>query len=94
MEVLTNKNVVTRKAHLCHGCAISYPAKTEMKYTTSVDGGEISSAYWCKTCDDVINDTYDYFDLQDGIKFGEVKDNDIAYWKGVHWKYTNEEGMG
>lgn len=87
MDVLTDKQVTTRKAHVCHGCCTSYPAKTEMRYTTSVDEGEIASAYWCKTCDAVISKTYDYFDLQDGLRLGEVKDNDMAYWESVNLDY-------
>lgn len=90
MDVLTDKNVVTRKSHQCHGCGHSYPAKTEMLYTTTVDGGDIASAYWCKTCDEVIAKTYDYHDLQDGISFGEVKDWDIPFWQDVHLKYQHE----
>lgn len=87
MDILTDRNVITRKSHICHGCGTSYPSKTKMRYTTSADGGCISSEYWCETCDEVINKTYDYFDLQDGIGFGEVKDNDIAYWKSVNLEY-------
>ncbi len=87
MDVLTDKKVVTRKSHQCHGCGHSYPAKSEMRYTTSVDGGDMSSAYWCKTCDEVINKNYDYVDLQNGIGFGEVKDWDIPFWESVNLKY-------
>lgn len=87
MDILTDKKVTTRKPHVCHGCAHSYPSKTEMRYTTSVDGGEIGCAYWCKTCDEVIAKTYDHFDLQEGIEFGEIKDNDIAYWESVNLSY-------
>lgn len=91
MDILTNKKVITRKSHLCHGCATSYPSKSEMRYTTSVDAGEIGSAYWCKTCDEVISQTYDHYDLQDGIQFGSVKDGDIAYWEGVKYSILRKE---
>jgi hypothetical protein len=87
MDVLTDKKVVTRKGQQCHGCMRSYPPKTEMRYTTSVDGGDISSAYWCKTCDEVIAETYDYHDLQDGIMFGDVRAFDLPFWESVHSKY-------
>lgn len=89
MYVLTDKNVRTRKSHQCFGCGHVYEAKTEMRYTTSVDGGDISSAYWCKTCDEVIKETYDYHDLQNGIGFGEVKEFDMPYWKNVNLKYSS-----
>jgi len=87
MEILTNKKVNTRKQHVCHGCATLYPPKTEMRYVTSKDGGEISSDYWCKTCDEVIVKTYDYVDLENGIGFGEVKYFDIPFWEMVNLKY-------
>jgi hypothetical protein len=90
LDILTDKKVKTRKAHVCHGCAHSYPPKTEMRYVTSVDGGDISSAYWCKSCEEVIDKTYDYHDLQNGIGFGEVKDFDIPFWQSVHLKYENK----
>lgn len=84
MDILTNKVVKTRKCHLCHGCGKSYDKGTKMRYTTSVDAGDISSAYWCKTCDIVIDTVYDYFDLQDGIGFCEVRDENIVYWETVN----------
>lgn len=90
MDILTDKKVKTRKSHVCHGCATSYPPQTEMRYVTSKDGGDIVSAYWCKTCDEVIEKTYDYIDLENGIGFGEVKDFDIPFWKGVYLKYQHE----
>ena len=79
--------MITRKSHQCHGCGHYYPAKTEMCYTTSVDGGGIGSYYCCKTCDEVIGETYDYFDLQNGIGFGEVRDFDIPYWESVNLEH-------
>lgn len=91
MHILTDKKVTTRKPHVCHGCIELYPPKTKMRYTTSVDGGIVVSAYWCQTCDEVIEKTYDYFDLQDGIGLGEVKDNDFSYWESVHAKYSIDE---
>ncbi|ASV67591.1 hypothetical protein [Cytobacillus kochii] len=90
MDILTDKKVKTRKTHVCHGCVTSYPPKTEMRYVTSIDGGEFQSAYCCQTCDEVIEKTYDYIDLQNGIGFGDVKDFDIPFWQGVHLKYQNE----
>lgn len=87
MDILTDKKVKTRKAHVCHGCAKSYPPKTEMRYVTSKDGGNIDSAYWCKTCDEVIDKTMDYVDLENGIGFGDIRDWDIPFWESVHLKY-------
>lgn len=87
MEFLTDKKVKTRKSHVCHGCASSYPAKTEMRYVTSKDGGEISSAYWCKTCEEIMDKTWDYTDREDGVEFGMVRDGDIPFWESIHLKY-------
>lgn len=83
MDVLTSKWVKTRKSHLCQGCANMYEAGTKMLYTTSVDSGEFSTAYWCATCDCIIDKHYDYFDLQDGISFGEIRENDIGFWEST-----------
>lgn len=84
MDILTNKVVKTRKPHRCWGCANLYESGTKMRYTTSVDAGEISSAYWCKTCDKLIDQTYDYFDLQDGIDIGSVRDGDVQAWESIN----------
>jgi hypothetical protein len=89
MDILKDKKVKTRKSHVCHGCGHSYPAKTEMRYVTSKDGGVINSAYWCKTCNEVIEKIYDYVDLENGIGFGEIKDWDIPYWESVNLKYRS-----
>ncbi|WP_342532663.1 hypothetical protein MHB40_14515 [Lysinibacillus sp. FSL K6-0057] len=89
MDILTDKTVNTRKPHLCHGCAKSYGSGTKMRYTTSVDEGEITSAYWCKTCEVLIDKTYDYFDLQDGIEFGSVRDGDVQAWESINKWNTN-----
>ncbi|PAE27898.1 hypothetical protein CHI07_17030 [Paenibacillus sp. 7884-2] len=62
-----------------------------MRYTTTVDGGDIASAYWCKTCDEIIDKTYDYHDLQDGIQFGEVKERDVPFWESVNLKHQQME---
>jgi len=91
MDVLTDKTVITRKSHQCFGCGHVYKAKTKMRYTTSVDVGTINSAYWCQTCLEVIEKTYDYHDMQDGIGFGEVKEFDLPYWESVKLKFTDQE---
>lgn len=93
MDILTDKKVKVRKAHICHGCAKSYEKGEVMRYTTSVDAGEINSAYWCQTCDKLIDSTYDYFELQDGIEFGSVREGDIEAWESFHSSIEREKHL-
>jgi hypothetical protein len=93
MNVLKSKIVITRKGHTCHGCLEKYPAKSKMRYVTSVDGGDISSVYYCETCEEVIDKTYDDDDLDLGIDEGEVKERDVDYWQEVRSKYIKNEDV-
>lgn len=49
-EIISSEKVITRKPHKCWGCAVEYPKKSKMERTTSKDGGEIMSVYWCESC--------------------------------------------
>lgn len=66
MNIIQDKKVITRNVHSCWGCGRKYPAKTEMRRTVSVDGGEIGSAYWCKVCSEFM-DTLDADEAEDGF---------------------------
>jgi len=91
MNVLKTKIVATRKEHTCHGCLEKYPAKSKMRYVTSVDGGDISSVHYCETCEEVIDRTYSDDDLDLGIGEGEVKERDVDFWVEVNSKYVEKE---
>ena len=74
MTCLSSKIVSTRKPHKCCGCMRTFPPKTRMEYTVSVDGGDFSTAYFCETCQQILSDM-DPFDYEDGIREGELIDN-------------------
>ena len=81
--ILTNKTVVTRKPHKCWGCAEIYEKGSTMRYNTYADEGSMHSAYWCETCDHIIKNWYNHWDLEDGIKEGSIKSNDIGFWEST-----------
>lgn len=80
MDVLTNKEVLTRKKHSCTGCANVYPERTKMRYIVSVDQGDFSGYYLCKTCQTVLDEDWD---VNDEFCFGSVKSNDEERWLEV-----------
>lgn len=86
MDVLKEKVVVTRKAHVCSGCAETYAKGTTMACTVGADSGDIYSAYWCETCDYIIRTTYDVYDQANGILHGEVKEADEEFWEETRKK--------
>ena len=73
MTQLSTKTVMTRKPHNCWGCTKELPAGSEMVYSTSVDQGEFTSAYWCDDCEEVLKDL-EYWQLEDGFAFGELRE--------------------
>lgn len=81
--VLTDKTVITRKSHQCWGCGHVYEKGSKMQYNTYAGEGTVTSAYWCETCNYIIANHYDYWDLDNGIGFGEVKDGDIELWEST-----------
>ena len=81
MDILKDKIVTIRKPHMCFGCGNVNEPKTKMRFTVSVDAGNLSSAYWCITCDKIIQKYYDDQDLQDGLQFKEVIERFPEAWK-------------
>jgi hypothetical protein len=43
-----------------------------MNRVTSVDGGHIQSAYWCKTCDDYLAEHRHDIDFDNGFDYGDL----------------------
>ena len=74
MNVISSKKVKIRKPHNCWGCTTLYEPPAEMEVSVSVDGGTIMSAYWCESCQEIM-DNMDSFDLQDGFDYGELRAN-------------------
>lgn len=56
MNTLSNKNVKTRKAHTCWGCAREFPKGTLMQRIVKDEYG-LCAYYWCRTCQEVIRQT-------------------------------------
>lgn len=84
MEILEQKNVMTRKKHNCWGCKRKFKKGTDMLYVTSVDAGSFNHTYWCDDCQEFI-DTLEYWETEDGWLYGELLDYDD------HRKYINKE---
>ena len=71
------KVVTTRKRHRCPGCAITWPAGTEMFKVVGVDMGTIFSTYWCSPCDNLLRGDEDTATMPDGV----IRDEDIPAWE-------------
>lgn len=80
-EILSSKDVVTRKPHKCFGCNKIYPVKTSMCRQAIQDCGTVFTSYLCDTCEEVIART---FECGDEFGEGELYDGDPDYWDDVH----------
>lgn len=79
-DVLSQKDVKTRKEHECFGCGRKFEKGSILSRVTSVDGGQISTSYWCDTCNEYWNK---YMDADDLIGFGELKSCDEERWEEI-----------
>ena len=75
MEILSSKDVTTRKSHICWGCAKAFPEGTVMNVVACIEGRKASSAYWCKECVEKYNQIPSYV-FEDGMVMGELAE----YW--------------
>lgn len=80
MDTLENKDVVTRKEHHCFGCGRKFPKGSKLNFNKIVDGGTISSAYWCPVC---IEYWSRYMENGDEIGYGELKSEDFEGWDKI-----------
>jgi len=80
LDILKHNIVKTRKDHRCWGCARKFEKGTKMDSITSVDGGEISTDYWCSTCVKYWNEK-----MQDGevISLGDLRYEDPEIWEEI-----------
>ena len=78
MDILESKDVITKKEHNCFGCGRKFSKGSKLNFTKSVDGGEFSSAYWCKTCQEYWERNMKYCDE---IGYGELKSEDFEGWE-------------
>lgn len=72
MECIAQKKVKTLKPHKCWGCCEDIPVGTSVIRTVTTEDRRISTAYWCDICYSFMSQM-DWFDLQDGFGYGELK---------------------
>jgi len=56
MNILTDKNVKTRKSHICWGCGRVFPSKSDLRLIEIVGPAGFTHAYWCSVCQAVVAD--------------------------------------
>ena len=76
-ELISTKDVVTRKPHRCFGCAREFPFRTKMQKDFIVDGKPFTS-YLCETCQEVVSkwaydEEFGYGDLREDAEELERK---------------------
>lgn len=81
--ILTDKVVTTRKSHQCHGCGCIYLKGSKMRYSTYAVEGTVHASYMCVTCDYIVENHWFQWDLEDGIAFASVIENDIGFWEST-----------
>ena len=76
-ELISTKDVVTRKPHQCFGCARQFPVGTSMRKDFVADDKPFT-AYLCETCQEVVSsmswtDSYGLGDLRQDAEEIEQK---------------------
>lgn len=54
-RIISHKLIRSRKVHQCLGCAVYFPPRSSLWRCTSVSNDEISSGYWCESCQEKID---------------------------------------
>ncbi len=68
--VFNSKEVLTRKPHVCWGCAEHFPIKSRLIKVDGIDDNSLAyTIYWCRLCYGFLETLAD----NDGIAFGEFK---------------------
>ena len=52
-DVLSIKEVKTRKSHRCYGCGRSFPPGTVMEVSAVAEDGTVWCCYMCNTCREI-----------------------------------------
>lgn len=81
-EVLTDKQVKTRKPHKCWGCLKKFPSGTTMRVVVSVDRDGINQFYFCQHCDN----HSEKWSIED---WESTFPGDIGYWVNGQWYPAN-----
>lgn len=64
-DTLNYSLVTTRKAHECHACERTIPAKSQMYRWAVAQEGTVHSGYTCATCDAIVKHyPHDYWDYE------------------------------
>ena len=80
MDILDQRIVTTRKEHCCTGCARKFPKGSTLQAVKCAEFGNVSTAYWCPTCQSYWNK---YMEYGDSIACGELKSEDPEGWEKV-----------
>lgn len=87
-DILRWETVITRKPHHCWGCGKTHPAGTSMINAAYVDGGSVSSCYWCDVCMTYMNRHFEY---GDECGYAEIYANDKATWEQIQSELLEEK---
>lgn len=76
MDILVDKNLVTRKEHSCFGCYRKFPAGTIMHYQKNVYDGVIYGLHTCLTCRELL--AFHFYDdfYEQGYAYEDKMSND------------------
>ncbi len=87
--ILSYKDVVIRKDHICFGCNRNILKGTSMQVINSVDMGKVCANYWCEVCQTYWNE---YMEHGDEIGIGDLRYNDLDNWEKIQQKveYKND----
>ena len=82
MTVLDARHVLTRKPHRCWGCGRRFPVGSSLQRVAGVDCGQVTSAYWCDVCQEVLAQS-EYRDDDDYVlAVGELREED-PNWEAI-----------
>lgn len=78
--IISQKNITTRKPHVCFGCGREFPKSTIMSRESIADGGTVWTCYLCQTCQSITSemrydDEFGYGDLREEALERESKLN-------------------
>lgn len=87
-RILNSRTVKTRKSHKCFGCRKEIKSGTLVTKINVVDMGKISSDYWCKVCEEVVQRDSEHGDM---FPEGSVYDGDPERWHEVEKELAEQE---
>ena len=71
IEIVSDKEVVTRKSHICFACQRKFEKNNKMKVQTGKYDGDIYNVYSCETCNVLLKEFSDRFYNEDGGVYSE-----------------------